>query len=204
MTELYWNQHAAWPLLATLQILPLAGAALLLKLGERPLATLLGRGVALAELLLAILLYHLFDSQAAGYQFAERLDLLGPLGYHAGADGVTVLFVLLCAFIVFLVTLYGLVRGLAEPARLLAVVLATQGLMMSLLTTLNLLWFVLASAAEGELKDPVLVPAQVTGKNYEKISFSLGDRKFSGTRGTTTLTLNEAGTKTVLKQKCYK
>lgn len=65
-------------------------------------------------------------------------------------------------------------------------------------------WFVLASEAEGELKDPVLVPAQVTGKNYEKISFSLGDRKFSGTRGKTTLTLNEAGTKTVLKQKCYK
>lgn len=148
MTELFWNQHAAWPLLATLQLLPLAGAAVLLKLGERPQATFLGRAVALAELLLAILLYRLFDSHATGYQFAERLDLLGPLVYHAGADGVTVLFVLLSALIVFLVTLYGLVRGLAEPARLLAVVLAAQGLMMSLLTTLNLLWFVLASAAE--------------------------------------------------------
>lgn len=65
-------------------------------------------------------------------------------------------------------------------------------------------WFVLASEAEGELKDPVLVPAQVTGKNYDKISFSLGDRKFTGTRGSTVLTLNESGTKTVFKQKCYK
>lgn len=65
-------------------------------------------------------------------------------------------------------------------------------------------WFVLVSEAEGELKDPVLVPATVTGKNYDKISFTLGDRKFTGTRGTTTLTLNEGGTKTVLKQKCYK
>ena len=65
-------------------------------------------------------------------------------------------------------------------------------------------WFVLVSEAEGELKDPVLAPATVTGKNYDKISFTLGDRKFTGTRGTTTLTLNEGGTKTVLKQKCYK
>jgi NADH-quinone oxidoreductase subunit M len=148
MTELFWNQHAAWPLLATLQLLPLAGAALLLKLGERPLAILLGRGVALAELLLAVLLYHQFDGHAAAYQFAERLDLLGPLTYHAGADGVTVLFVLVSALIVFLISLYGLVRGLAEPARLLAVVLAVQGVTMSMLVTLNLLWFVLASAAE--------------------------------------------------------
>jgi NADH-quinone oxidoreductase subunit M len=148
MTELFWNQHAAWPLLATLQLLPLVGAALLLKLGERPLSITLGRGLALAQLLLAVLLYSQFDGHAAGYQFAERLDLPGPLDYHAGADGVTVLFVLLSALIVFLVTLYGLVRGLAEPARLLAVVLATQGVMMSMLTTLNLLWFVLAAGAE--------------------------------------------------------
>jgi NADH-quinone oxidoreductase subunit M len=148
MTELFWNQHAAWPMLATLQLLPLAGASLLLKLGERPLATFLGRAVALAELLLAILLYRLLDSHATGYQFAERLDLAGPLAYHVGADGVTVLFVLLSALIVFLITLYGLVRGLAEPARLLAVTLAIQGVTMSLLSTLNLLWFVLASGVE--------------------------------------------------------
>jgi NADH-quinone oxidoreductase subunit M len=148
MTELFWNQHAGWPLLASLQLLPLAGAALLLWLGERALSTFLGRAIALGELLLAVLLYRQFDPHSAAYQFAERLDLIGPLVYHAGADGVTVLFMLLSALIVFLITLYGLVRGLAEPARLLAVVLAVQGIMMSLLATLNLLWFVLGSAVE--------------------------------------------------------
>ena len=65
-------------------------------------------------------------------------------------------------------------------------------------------WFALVSMAEGELGEPVLVPAQVTGKNYDKISFTLGDRKITGTRAATTLTLNEGGTKTVLKEKCYK
>jgi NADH-quinone oxidoreductase subunit M len=148
MTELYWNQHAGWPLLATLQGLPLLGAALLLKLDGKPMAAWMGRGIAALELLLAIFLYRQFDVHAATYQFAERLDLMGPLDYHAGADGVTVLFMLLGALIVFLVTLYSLVRGLAEEARLTAVLLAVEGLMMSLLCTFNLLWFVLASGLE--------------------------------------------------------
>jgi NADH-quinone oxidoreductase subunit M len=148
MSELFWNQHAAWPLLGTLQLLPLAGVALLLKLGERPLTLVAGRLIVLAELLLAVVLYRQSDAANPAYQFAERLDLFGPLSYHAGADGLTVLFVLLGALIVFLVMLYSMVRGLFDSARLLAVVLAVEGVMMSLLNTLNLLWFVLASAAE--------------------------------------------------------
>ena len=148
MTELFWNQHADWPFLATLQLLPLAGAAILLKLGENAGAIWLGRAIAGLELALAIALYQQFDSRNPAYQFAERLDLLGPLSYHAGADGVTVLFVLLGAFIVFLVMLYSMVRGLAEETRLIAVLLLVEGLMMTLLCTFNLLWFVLASGVE--------------------------------------------------------
>lgn len=148
MTELYWNQHSSWPLLATLQLLPLIGAIVLFKLGESATAAWLGRIVAGVELALAGVLYRQFDATNPSYQFAERLALPGPLDYHVGADGVTVLFVLLGAFIVFLVSLYSLVRALPEQTRLLAVVLAVTGTMMSLLTTFNLLWFVLASAVE--------------------------------------------------------
>lgn len=148
MSELFWNQHASLPLLAMLQLLPLAGALLLVRLGAHPLAVRLGGVVAALELLLAVLLYRQFDAAAAGYQFAERLDILGPLAYHAGADGVTVLFVLLAALIVFLVVLYSLVRGLPELSRLIAVMLAVEGVMMSMLVTFNLLWFVLGSAVD--------------------------------------------------------
>ncbi len=148
MTELYWYEHAALPWLALLQALPLAAAALLWRLGESRLAANLGRLAAGLELLLALALYRDHPVHAAGFRHAEYLDLLGPLAYHAGADGVSVLFILLGALIVFLVTLYSLVRGLPDMARLLAVVLAIEGIMMSLLTTLNLLWFVLASGVE--------------------------------------------------------
>lgn len=66
-------------------------------------------------------------------------------------------------------------------------------------------WWALVSTAQGELGEPVLVKADVTGKNYEKIAFTLpdGDRKFTGVIGKTALTLNEGGTKSVLKSKCY-
>lgn len=65
-------------------------------------------------------------------------------------------------------------------------------------------WHALVSMAQGEVGDPVLVPAEVTGKNYDKIAFTVGERKFTGVMGATALTLSEGGTKTVLKEKCYK
>jgi len=66
-------------------------------------------------------------------------------------------------------------------------------------------WWALVTTAQGELGEPVLVKADVTGKNYDKIAFTLpgNDSKFTGVIGKTSLTLNENGTKSVLKQKCY-
>lgn len=148
MSEIYWNTHAAWPLLATLQLLPLLGAFALLRLGERRLSLVIGHAVPLLVLALALALYRGIDVHDPAFQFVERLDLVGPLSYHAGADGITVLFVLLAALIVAVLPFYVRVRQLAEPARLLAVVLAVEGVMMSMLVSLDLLWFALASAVE--------------------------------------------------------
>ena len=148
MSEIYWNQHAAWPMLATLQLLPLFGAVLLFKLGESTKAIWLGSIISVLELLLAIELYQQFDSKNPAFQFAERLDLLGPLSYHVGADGVTVLFILLAALIVSLVILYCIARSRSELVRLITVLLTIEALMMSLLSTFNLLWFVIASGFE--------------------------------------------------------
>ncbi|MBK6751137.1 MAG: hypothetical protein KA956_06685 [Pyrinomonadaceae bacterium] len=66
-------------------------------------------------------------------------------------------------------------------------------------------WWALVTMAQGELGEPTLVKADVTGKNYEKIAFTLpdSDRKFTGVIGKTSLTLNESGAKSVLKAKCY-
>ena len=68
--------------------------------------------------------------------------------------------------------------------------------------------YALVTIAEGILIKPELVEAQVTGKNYDRVAFTLpgdgGGRKFTGTKSKTGLTLTESGTRTVLKNKCYK
>lgn len=145
MTEILWTQQANWPILALLQLLPLAGAIIILALGERTVAVALGRVVALAELWLGFVLYRHIDATAPALQMAERVDWLG---YHVAADGITALFVLLTGLIAVLMTLYGLVRGLAQPGRLMALILLAEAALMTMLVTMNLLWFVLFSIVE--------------------------------------------------------
>jgi NADH-quinone oxidoreductase subunit M len=145
VTELNWMAAPGWPLLASLQLLPLCGGLLLLLLGERRSAVWIGRGVAAAELALAELLRRQIDAGNPALQLAERIE---ALGYHAAADGLTALFVLLGALIVVLMTLYGLVRGLARPTRLMALILIAEAALMCALLTMNLLWFACASALE--------------------------------------------------------
>jgi len=143
--EILWSAQAGYPVLAVLQWLPLLGAAAVFALRERPAALLLARVVTGLELLVAVDLYRRFDKASAALQFGERLE---AIGYHAAADGVTVLFVLLTALIVFLLGFYALVRGLKATGRLAAVILAAQAMLMTMLATLNLLWFAAASAVE--------------------------------------------------------
>ena len=53
LSEIFWSQQAALPLLVWLQAVPLAGALLLTILGERPAAVLAGKLIAFAVLALA-------------------------------------------------------------------------------------------------------------------------------------------------------
>ena len=71
-------------------------------------------------------------------------------------------------------------------------------------------WFALVQIAEGMIGTPQLVEVKVTGKNEDKLEFTVpkdsGERKFTGTISSkaATLTLNESGSRSVLKAKCYK
>jgi NADH-quinone oxidoreductase subunit M len=137
--------YTTWPILAALQLLPLFGAVVVFALGDRTGVVVLGRVIALLELALGFVLYRHIDAASPALQLAERID---AIGYHAGADGVTALFVLLAALIAVLMTLYGLVRGLAAPARLMALILLAEAALMAMLVTVNLMWFALFSVVE--------------------------------------------------------
>ncbi len=145
MNEISWSSQASLPLLFLLQTVPAVGALLLWRMGESRSAILVGRLLAGVVMLLAIALYLVTDINSASLQMSERLPFIG---YHVAADGITVLFVLVGAFIVLLTALYGLVRGLSSTGRLLATVLAVESALMVNLLTINLLWFAAASAVE--------------------------------------------------------
>ncbi len=135
-------------MLALLQILPLAAAGLLLRF-ERDLPAMgLALAATLTEMALGVFLYLRLDHGSAAFQFAERWTPLAPLNYHAGVDGVSVLFILLTGLICLLLVAYAPSRGLKPTPLVLALVLAVESTLMSLFTTLDLLWFSLVSALE--------------------------------------------------------
>ena len=143
--EILWNQQAGLPLLACLQLLPLAGAALVLALGERPLAVLAGKVVALAELVLAIVVTSRINATSPAFQLAEHLPMLA---YHVAVDGISMVFILAAALLTLLMTLYGMSRGMISPGRLFAVLLIAQTGFVGMLVTLNIAWFAAFSLLE--------------------------------------------------------
>lgn len=145
MNEILWATQAGYPLLATLQCLPLVAAALLLLMREHEQALRLGRLFAIAELAIAIDLYARIEVSSGSLQFAERLDLFA---YHAAADGISVLFILLTALLGVLLSFYGMARQQISPVHLLGVLLVIESSQMTMLTTMNLLWFAAASALQ--------------------------------------------------------
>jgi NADH-quinone oxidoreductase subunit M len=145
LTEIFWYQQAGLPLLFWLQALPLLGAAVVYALQERASAVLLGKVFALAELGLAIVVVSHINPLSPSLQLAERF---APLAYHVAVDGISLIFVLSTALLTFLMTLYGMSRGMISPGRLFAVLLLAEAGLVGMLVTVNVAWFAAYSALE--------------------------------------------------------
>jgi NADH-quinone oxidoreductase subunit M len=145
LTEIFWNEQAGLPLLFWLQVLPLLGAAVVYALQERASAVLLGKVFALAELGLAIVVVGRINPLSPSLQLAERFS---PLAYHVAVDGISLIFVLSAALLTFLMTLYGMSRGMISPGRLFAVLLLAEAGLVGMLVTVNVAWFAAFSALE--------------------------------------------------------
>ncbi len=94
-----------WPILSTIIFLPLIGALFVLLIrGDDEIAVRNMRGVALWTTLitffLALMMWWEFDSSISGFQFEERYAWVGGImSYHLGVDGISILFVVLTAFL---------------------------------------------------------------------------------------------------------
>ncbi|MGH7019339.1 MAG: NADH-quinone oxidoreductase subunit M [Brevundimonas sp.] len=95
-------------ILSIVTFLPLVGAGLLLlasllnKGGQdaaAPAARWIALGTTLVVLAVSILLVAQFDPSNPAYQFVENYAWFAGAGYHLGVDGISILFVLLTAFL---------------------------------------------------------------------------------------------------------
>ncbi len=134
-------------LLELLQCLPLVGALLLFRVRHHGLAWVIGLSFGLVEFGLVIWLYRLFDIHSDAWQWSHRFPVTSVLVYAVGVDGVTVLFMLLTAFLSLLLAIYGgVVRRFKPLSRFLAVILVSEATLMSQFVTVDLLWFTVMSA----------------------------------------------------------
>ena len=92
-------------ILSVVTFLPLVGAALLLaarltsKGSVDNAARWIAMGTTLAVLAVSVVLVAAFDPSNPAYQFVERFNWFAGAQYHLGVDGISILFVLLTAFL---------------------------------------------------------------------------------------------------------
>ncbi|CAK0778237.1 Proton-translocating NADH-quinone oxidoreductase, chain M [Gammaproteobacteria bacterium] len=145
MNEVAWSAQLPYPILGILQFFPFVGGLFIFWFREWKHITVLVRIFSGVELLLAIFLYQNINQSIADFQFVEHASFLH---YHAAVDGMSVLFILLAAFIIFMMSWYGSVRRLHSSGVLSTLILSSEAPIMVMLTTLNLVWFVGASLVE--------------------------------------------------------
>jgi len=146
--EVHWSLQSVFPVLTALQLLPLAFVGLVMAQRSEKTGIWMAIAGSTAELLLAIYLYANFEQQQSSMQFAEFASWLSPLSYHAAVDGVSVLFILLSTLLLLLVLIYGLTFRHPLEKKELAVILLIQSSLMVQFTSMNLMWFFLASTLQ--------------------------------------------------------
>ena len=140
--------QSSFPILAVMQLLPVFGLLLLRMVRNSKWIVATAIFFTSIELLLTFYLYHSYDLQQTAFQFSEKLPLIGALDYHAAVDGISVLFLLLSNFLIFIISIYGPVRALKPHYHFQTIVLSIQVSLIALFVTLNLLFFVLVSVIQ--------------------------------------------------------
>jgi len=138
MTGLPFLSLAIW--------VPILGGLLVLATGSdrnAPLARFLAMLVAIAGFLVTLPLYSQFDASTSAMQFVEILPWIPRFNirYHLGVDGISVLFILLNAFITIMVVIAGWQVIREKVAQYMAAFLIMSGLMNGIFSALDAVLF---------------------------------------------------------------
>lgn len=130
------------PLLSLAIWVPILGGLLVLATGadrNAPLARMLALAVAVAGFVVTLPLYSGFDTTTSAMQFVEMTSWVPRfnINYHLGVDGISVLFVILNAFITITVVLAGWKVIDDRVAQYMAAFLIMSGLMNGIFSALD-------------------------------------------------------------------
>jgi len=141
----------AIPLLTLITWAPFLGALLIMFTARRsPVAVRLIATVSTSvSTVLSLWIFVVYDREAAGFQFYEKLPLVPPLGiaYELGVDGMSLLMVLLTSIIIFAGVFASwtiAVRSQEFYAHLLVLVTGVYGVFVSLDLVVFFLFYELA------------------------------------------------------------
>ncbi len=131
-----------YPLLSLAIWVPILGGLLVLATGSdrnAPLARMLAFAVAVAGFVVTLPLYADFDTTTSAMQFVEMSSWVPRFNihYHLGVDGISVLFLLLNAFITIIVVLAGWKVIEDKVAQYMAAFLIMSGLMNGIFSALD-------------------------------------------------------------------
>ncbi|NMG27491.1 NADH-quinone oxidoreductase subunit M [Aromatoleum evansii] len=141
------------PFLSLAIWIPILGGLLVLATGSdrnAPLARSLSMLVALVGFAVTIPLFTQFDASSSAMQFSEFLPWIPRfnINYHLGVDGISVLFVLLNAFITIMVVMAGWQVIQEKVAQYMAAFLIMSGLMNGIFSALDgILFYVFFEAS---------------------------------------------------------
>ena len=131
------------PLLSIVTFLPLAGAFFIAFLSPHAYQNI--RYVALWTTLLtfavSLMIWAGFEEANAGFQFVEEHAWLGPLKYKMGVDGISLLFVVLTAFLMPIAVLAGWEAIDTRVKEYMIAFLVLEALMIGVFCALDLLLF---------------------------------------------------------------
>ena len=167
-------------ILSIVTFLPLIGAAVLLaarftqKSAEAaaPLARWIALGTTLLTLVVSVVLVASFDQSNPGYQFIEQHAWFAGASYHLGVDGISILFVLLTAFLLPICIVSSWKSIETRVVEYMIAFLVLETLVIGVFTSLDLFLFYIFF--EGTLVPMFLIIGILTANEAKKASQSKG------------------------------
>ncbi|MDH5479602.1 MAG: NADH-quinone oxidoreductase subunit M [Nitrosomonas sp.] len=135
-----WSETAAFPILTTLTLVPLAAMVIVLLSKSPTMALRFGFVGTVATVILSAYLLYVFDADLIGVQLYEQVQIT-VFTYTVGIDGTSILFVLLTSIVALLALIYTMTTRRVSDRIHIACLLGYEAILIGAFVAMNALQF---------------------------------------------------------------